>query len=67
LTLPLNTAGPIFVNVPLPETSKEPVTVIVEPLIVKLGEPVIELLVSKYATCVAVTPVPPIPLKAPTW
>ena len=47
VTDPLNTAGPIFVNVPLPVTSKEPVTVIVEPLIVKLGEPVIELLVLK--------------------
>ena len=64
--LPLNTAGPIFVNVPLPDTINEPVTVIVEPLIVKFGEPVIEFVVSKYATCAAV-PTPPIPLKAPTW
>jgi hypothetical protein len=64
--LPLNIAGPIFVNVPLPDTVNEPVINIVEPLIVKLGEPVIEFVVSKYATWLA-TPAPPIPLKAPTW
>jgi hypothetical protein len=47
--LPLNTAGPIFVNVDEPDIVNEPVINIVEPLIVKLGEPVIEFVVPKNA------------------
>ena len=49
VTEPLNIAGPIFVNVPLPVTVNEPVIVIVDALTLKLAELVIAFVVVKYA------------------
>ena len=45
VTLPLNTAGPMFVNVELLDTIIDPVTLMVLPTMLKLGLPVIELVV----------------------
>ena len=45
VTDPLNTAGPMFVNVPEPETVKLPVIMIADPLTVKALLPVIEFVV----------------------
>jgi hypothetical protein len=45
VTLPLNTAGPIFVNVALLDTMNDPVTLMVLPTMLKFGLPVIELVV----------------------
>ena len=45
VTLPLNTAGPIFVNVALLDTMNDPVTLMVLPTMLKFGLPVIEFVV----------------------